>query len=306
MSGWFTRNVPDPIFRPSQPALAMPQIWFCVTPGAPDMADALVAADPAVVDIFQVYAYAFMTEEIGLRGPNGWPHLAAAVSACRLPIAVETGAVKPQQPDEGIRQANVRLLQNAAENGTPARYVAIDEPFTAGMRMVEGDRQSMDVVAERATTVVLGSAHGDTQFGLIEAYPDFRLAELLPIIDRLTVLGWKPAFLHLDTDYNMIRQFKLHAACRGELRDLLTAVQVERGIPLGVCVWGHNDKDDPSWFRSAETLMGFYQQAFSAGNWPAHLIVQSWSAGWQDPAPRSIPSAMAQYAFLQRIRQSLS
>lgn len=285
--------------RARQPAGVMPQLWFCPTPGTPDLVDILLSRTP---DVAQTYIYPFLATAPAFCGENvlgtmdarGLP---ASLAARGIPLALECGAIKePAQNDGRLITSTQEAIANVVFLGGTVDTILMDEPIHSAQTRCTPPMAIPEILDQLNA---YQAALTGIRVGLIEAYPATLLQHVRQVIDGLTV---PVSCLHLDVDLNAIRQFKMGERAKRELRQFHEDLRA-RGIPFGVCVWGHDARTADSFIASARKLFAFYQETFITGDWPERVIVQSWARG--HGIVSDIPSAVAQWGLYEEIRRSL-
>lgn len=275
------------------PSAAAPEdrLWFAPGPGTVDYirlfeqpAEWRRARD--LIAVFKFYQQHTQTPAPTIVGPNGYDALVRAgafrtLSRWGKKIAIEVGAVKDFYctPDaRGMNEAiastvaSVRAVE--AAGGTVA-YLAMDEPFLAGLAPVCGG-PSLTPTADRLQTYQRGVAQAapGAKIGLIEAYPSFAPDAFDSMLRLLAARGAKPAFLHVDVDIRALRPGRDDFA--GDMRRL-QSICAEHGVPFGFIVWGYNGDADVLYADDAARLAGALADTFRWEQLPDHVVFQSWA-----------------------------
>ncbi len=222
-------------------------------------------------------------------GPNSVNRLLSAVpeGAFRylkdhgIQIGVEAGAVKEHTCDG--RELGRVLVQDLAPvyaTGAHVTWVAMDEPFTAGLPVREASSGlghcnfSIDQAVVEVDRFVsrVRESYPDIRFGLIEAYPAFSADELMTFVRALIDNEQVPlAFFRLD--YDVRHRFTSDADSARDLRRLYDFI-VGRGIEFEVIVTGYDGRTDAPAVASAMALA--YEVSGVIGR-PHAVVFQDWS-----------------------------
>ena len=269
------------------------RIWFAPAPGSLDMARLFDSPDDwprarGTITVFKFYQQ-HTQQNSSIVGPNGYDALVRSGAFTRLArdwrkrIALEAGAVKDFYctPDasgmNGAIADTQKSLDAVRSAGGVVTYLAMDEPFLAGLVPRCGGGASLEPTADRLQTYMLAirSKNAGLRVGLIEAYPSFspdKFAEMLALMgDR----GVPASFLHVDIDLGALKKG------RDELgRDLLrlSDVAADHRIPYGIIIWGGNGNADALYGADARRLADAVHRTFR--DWsvmPDHIIFQSWA-----------------------------
>ena len=198
-----------------------------------------------------------------------------------IQIGVEAGSVKEHTCD-GRENARVLIedVQPIYATGAHLTFVAMDEPFTAGLpaRGVSPFGRcnlSIDdtIVQVAAFMRSFRATYPDVRIGLIEPYPYFTIDELTTFIRALEDNeGVDIAFFRLDFDvrhrYNADTNTKVDLR---RLRDFLA----ERRIEFEVIVTGYDGRTDAASVASAMALA--YEVSGIIGR-PHSVVFQDWSS----------------------------
>ncbi|MEO8522387.1 MAG: hypothetical protein ABI603_13555 [Acidobacteriota bacterium] len=287
------------------------RLWMAPAPGSLDYTRLFL--DPSewpdalrVVDVFKFYQQHTLSRSDPVVGPNTYDALVQAgafrtvTRSWRKKIALEVGAVKEfycTDDDSGMQEAidatlaSVEAVQRA---GGIVSYLAIDEPFLAGMSPRCGG-PSLAPTADRLAVYMKGvrRVFPWVRIGLIEAYPSFSPGQFTDMIRLMRERGWPLAFLHADVDLRAMRPGRDDF---GRDMNRLAALSAEERLPFGIIIWGENGNADALFSADAMRLEEAVESAF--GRWdllPPHLIVQSWaeSSSGLRITPTNLPQSRA-------------
>lgn len=282
------------------------RFWFTPAPGSVDMirlfeAPGEWALARELVDVFKFYAPQTWDVAAAEDGPNTYQAF-RRVDAFRklagwgIRVAIEAGAVKEHyctDDDSGMRAAiadTLQSLDNVAAAGGAVSYVAMDEPFTAGLSARCGG-PSLAPTADRLAIYVpaIRRAYPSVRIGLIEPYPTFSPAQFREMLQLLDARGVVLDFLHIDPlkppPSNERDRFGSEMIELGRLAD-------SHGLAFGAIIWGDKGNSDAEYaddaMRSARNLKNVFRA------WqvvPQHIVVQSWaeSSTGQKITPSNLP-----------------
>lgn len=281
---------------PSSPVrggAAADRVWMAPAPGSFDYTRLFLAPSEwpdalRVVDVFKFYQQHTLSRPDPVVGPNTYDALVQAgafrtvTRSWGKKIALEVGAVKEfycTADDSGMQEAieatlaSVEAVQRA---GGVVSYLAIDEPFLAGLSPRCGG-PSLLPTADRLVVYMKGVRRvlPGVRIGLIEAYPSFSPGQFTDMVRLMRERGWPLAFLHADVDIRAMRPGRDDFA-----RDMtrLAAVSAEERLAFGIIVWGENGNADALFSADAMRLEAAVESAFDRWDlMPPHLIVQSWA-----------------------------
>jgi hypothetical protein len=287
--------------------IANDRIWFAPAPGSLDYIRLFQAPSEwsralRLMDVFKFYQQHTDLRPNPIVGPNTYDALVRAGAFRTLTrtwgkkIALEVGAVKEFYctPDgHGMQEAidaTLASVQAVERGGGLVSYLAMDEPFLAGLSPRCGG-PSLVPTADRLALYMTGvrRVYPRVQIGLIEAYPSFTPGDFAEMIQLMRERGVPPAFLHADID--------LHAMQSGRddfSRDVtaLSALSASQGIAFGIIIWGGNGNADALFAADAMKLEEAVESVFSTWDAvPPHVIIQSWaeSAGGLRITPTTLP-----------------
>ena len=268
------------------------RIWFTPGPGTLDMLRLFEAPEEwprarATVDVFEFYQGHLLTEVSPGEGPNSYAAFVRADAFRKLQrwgkrIAVEAGAVKEAYctaDDSGMRTSVARTLEalrNVSAAGGRVSYLAMDEPFFAGLSRRCGG-PSFAPTADRLAVYIraVRQALPDIRVGLIEPYPAFSPAQFGEMLRLLRERRTRLDFLHIDP-----RRPDVPPGQDVFDREMLELAEVAAGyrLPFGAIIWGDNGDADALYaadaLRSA-TDLGRVFRSWAA--LPEHLVIQSWA-----------------------------
>ena len=282
------------------------RIWFTPGPGTVDMLRLFDSPGEwpharAVVDVFEFYQGHLLTQATAGEGPNSYDAF-VRVDAFRSllrwgkRIAVEMAAVKDFYctADSSGMQASiartVEALRNVQAAGGRVTYVAMDEPFTAGVGRRCGG-PSLAPTADRLAVYIpaVRQAFPDVRIGLIEPYPFFPVADFVEMFRLLHDRGVSVDFLHIDGQRPTTSPGR--EVWSGEILEL-SALAAQNKIPFGVILFGDNGDADALY--AADALRNAAQLGRVFRSWdvmPDHIIIQSWalSSTGQFITPSNLP-----------------
>jgi len=293
----------------------MPNLWFCPNIGAKDTLELFRQPDAwsqarSRIDTFQFYAQNIMAgvdvdmaanPNWELVGPNTFQAL-VDVDAFRklaewnIKVALEIGAVKPGDCDaKKNTELTGRLIKRIQDAGGVVDFIAIDEPIPSSRsalweNMMPGLGCHLTLRDAATATVnycqAVRAEFPGVSIGLIEAFPNSRVAELLKFVQHMSEGGFHPEFLHLDVDRNALRK-KVDDKQLAVEMDEIGRVCQRAPIPYGQILWGQMFKSDVQYRESVMTWASKIQR-FKVQ--PDRIIVQSWEAlnGMKD-LPKNLP-----------------
>ena len=290
--GWL-QDLMRAIAGPPKPARPV-TIQICPAPGSEDLIE--LVHDPAALRVlsrvashFQFYAGHFIDPSPSQVGGNTYDTL-RGIEAVRkvheagFSVGVEAPALKPWSLDVEVYIAHT--LDILAKAGGMITTVAMDEPWGAAETMAGLSWDDRQIAAHVAGYMrgVREVARPDLLIGLIEPYPAVPLTVWLRAFEALRSAGARLDFVRIDVDANYCRELGW-ARVERELRRIRLALR-EQSIPMGVIVWGFEDRTAADFTRSSLALLTRYQWIFGS-DWPEQLMVQSWSRDGDDP--RRVP-----------------
>jgi hypothetical protein len=295
------------------------RFWFTPAPGSIDMVRLFEAPEEwalarELVDVFKFYAPQTWHVPADENGPNTYEAFRRVEAFRKLAgwgirIGIEAGAVKEHYctaDGSGMQAAiadTLESLDNVAAAGGVVSYVAMDEPFTAGLSPRCGG-PSLVPTADRLAVYVTAvrRAYPFVRIGLIEPYPTFRPAQFRQMLELLEARGIRLDFLHVDP---------LKPPPSGE-RDRFGSEMIELGrlagdhaLIFGAIIWGDKGNSDAEYADDAMRAARNLKNVFRA--WevvPQHIVVQSWvaSATGQKITPSNLPDS-APYTHTSLILQ---
>jgi hypothetical protein len=211
-------------------------------------------------------------------GPTGLEQLAAAGAFQRLRewgigLALEAPAIK-KWDCSGTKalEWTLQLIAKTKQAGGQIRYIAMDEPLAAAGRDCG---LTFDQSADLVASYINGLRRSDPSLvvGDIIAYPHFNVAEIIRFERLLAAKGARPAFVHLDIDYNALRVYQ-NIDYASDLGSLVKFGQTEH-FPLGIIFDPGRDpvSSDESYYRGTLSWMQRIHAAIGA---PQQVIFQSW------------------------------
>lgn len=269
------------------------RVWFAPAPGSLDMgrlfdtpSDWTRARD--TITVFKFYQQ-HTQQDAAIVGPNRYDALVRSGAFTRLSrdwrkrIALEAGAVKDFYCTADASGMNAAIadtqksLDAIRTAGGIVTYLAMDEPFFAGLSPQCGGGTALEPTADRLQTYMLAIRRKNAalRVGLIEAYPSFAPAKFAEMLALMRDRGVPASFLHVDIDLGALKKG------RDELgRDLirLSDVAAEYRIPYGIIIWGGNGNADALYSADARRLTDAVHKTFR--DWsvmPDHIIFQSWA-----------------------------
>jgi len=200
-----------------------------------------------------------------------------------IQIGVEAGAVKEHTCD-GRELARVALTDMASiyASGGHVTFIAMDEPFTAGLPAQEvslvgrcGITIDATVIQVKAFVDTVHQTYPAIRIGLIEPYPYFTADEIVTFIGALENAGVRLPFFRLDFDLRHRRNTDTNTnADLKRLRNFLAS----RGIDFELIVTGYDGKTDAGAVASAMALA--YEVSGAVGR-PHGVVFQDWSSDRQ-------------------------
>jgi hypothetical protein len=254
-----------------------------------------------VVDVFQFYQGHLLTAVSPGEGPNSYSAFVRADAFRKLlrwgkRIGVEMAAVKEFYctPDASGMEASIgralEALRNVKAAGGRVSYLAMDEPFFAGLSRRCGG-PSLAPTADRLAIYIsaVRQAFPEVQIGLIEPYPAFSPAAFREMLQLLRERRTPLDFLHIDAlRLEVSPQREVFGSEMLELSALAGRYRLE----FGVIIWGDNGEADVLYAEDALRSAANVGRVF--GSWevmPDHLIIQSWalSRSGQFITPSNLP-----------------
>jgi hypothetical protein len=175
---------------------------------------------------------------------NGWKSLRLAnlvqdLNAWNMALAFEMGVIKPQylsNASAAVRNTQTAIANVAAAGGR-VQYVAMDEPYFGGIKYT---RWTVSAIENRIASYMRSIASSDpaVQVGDVEPYPKLGAANIMSYVDALIARGAKPAFFHLDIDYNYLRVYPNFQARLNTDLPTLRNYFAAKSIPFGVIFQG--------------------------------------------------------------------
>jgi hypothetical protein len=198
-----------------------------------------------------------------------------------IQIGVEAGAVKEHTCDG--RELGRVLLQDISPiyaTGAHVTYVAMDEPFTAGLPVRNESpfgrcnfTIDQTVVQVDAFMDTVRASYPDIRIGLIEPYPYFTVDEIMTFVRALEE-NERVGLAFFRLDYDVRHRYNADANSRNDLlrlRDFLSSRRVE----FEVIVTGYDGRTDAASVASAMALA--YEVSGAVGR-PHSVVFQDWSA----------------------------
>ncbi len=197
-----------------------------------------------------------------------------------IEIGVEIGAVKEYSCGEIEININDALvaIENVEYYGGEVSYIAMDEPFRAGVKQVNGKGSpvhcgfTIEQTAEDVAYYIqqINLRHPKVKIGLVSPYPFLTKNEIMQAIESLERLGIKLPFFHLDFSYRHALDIEIDFLSEiAELQDFCK----RRGIKFGIIVIGGHVYNDKQYF--AETMINAIALK-SIVDRCDHVIFQSW------------------------------
>jgi hypothetical protein len=268
------------------------RVWFTPGPGTLDMLRLFESPEEwprarRVVDVFQFYQGHLLTAVSPGEGPNSYSAFVRAdafrkLSAWGKRIAVEMAAVKEAYctADASGMEASVgralEALRNVKAAGGRVSYLAMDEPFFAGLSRRCGG-PSLAPTADRLAIYIkaVRQAFPEVRIGLIEPYPAFSPAAFTEMLRLLRDRGTRLDFLHIDA--LRLEVSPEREVFGGELLQLSDLAERYR-LAFGVIIWGDNGEADVLY--AADAIRSATEVGRVFRSWevmPNHLIIQSWA-----------------------------
>jgi hypothetical protein len=189
-----------------------------------------------------------------------------------LPIAVEWGAIKPEDLTGEEKAADVVTITNRMldANG-PVPSICMDEPYTTCKAL------NWPITSEDCTARVIRYCEtiqhdaGIIAITLVESYPWFRSHDILSWTDQLRQAGVPLASLRIDCDW---RSLKWNKSDRDDFSQLRKQC-LSWGLPLDVIATPNNPQGNAKVF--VDTATSWVESLPERlGGWPDVIVVQSW------------------------------
>lgn len=197
-----------------------------------------------------------------------------------IQIGVEAGAIKEHTCDgRELGRVVLQDMEPVYGSGGHVTFIAMDEPFTAGLPEREESTLarcefSIDaaVIQVKAFVDTVHEVHPAIRIGLIEPYPYFTITDITTFIVALENAGVRLPFFRLDYDMRHRRNTDANSSSDlKHLRSFLTG----RSIDFELIVTGYDGKTDAGAVASAMALA--YEVSGAVGQ-PHAVVFQDWSS----------------------------
>ncbi len=266
-----------------------PTVWISPDDDSPDYGELFARPDLWAGARAQIDVFKFPPSHLDKRPPaadgnfNDLVRLGAfrKLKEWGIDVAVEAPSVKDWDCTgvAGARRTTLAFIRSVASAGGNVKYVANDEPLSAGIGYCH---LSMEETAVRAAAYArqlqadpsISTDAPGMMIGEIEPYPSFSVEQLTQWVRALERNGYKPAFFHLDVNLTAVDLRGPKMDFPGDLRALRTFLRGE-GIPFGIVFWPGRDPvpSDKAYF---EDVISYARRVNAAIGRPDQMIFQSW------------------------------
>ena len=266
---------------------AMPSVWIAPDSETPDLLEMFQRPEMWAESRSRIKVFKFGPRQVALgRKPtqNSIDDLARVdafrkLEAWGIAIAVEAPAIKPWDCTAvHAREMTANSIRSVQAAGGRLRYIAMDEPWTAGMgpchdTFDDSVEKTASYIKQLSNDPDLAAKGLTPEVGDIETYPAHRPADIERWISELERRGAKPKFFHLDVNVHRLDVDHSFNATR-DLRELARFFRGEH-IPFGVILWaGYNPVPSDRAFH--DLALSWTRRVGQAIGRPDQVIVQSW------------------------------
>jgi hypothetical protein len=279
-------------------AATQTQVWFHPNLGSEDLLRLFSEPDswPRVRERINVFGFGFASlrdpnnAAIQKFGPgNNWLAIQRADAVRKLSdwgklIDVTAQSIQfykePPAPLENARrQAKLTLeaIDNVFAAGGRVQYISMDSPLHFSERNRYSRQDAVQAVASYIDAV--RARYPEIQVGEYSSYPSFSVAEIERWVDALTAAGARPAFEHLDINYQLLLQPRQTAGRARFAADLpaLAAFYRQRHIPWGPVFTTTTGVVTSSRQFFTETRQSIQLEQSVLRALPEHVVFQSWA-----------------------------
>jgi hypothetical protein len=291
--------------RASNCSWATDEVWIGPCPSSPDMISLFTSPDDwattrSGVGVFQFFAQQLLPGPCTICGAannlSTWTSLGAVqqLENWGIGISVELGALKSFDCQGiGLAQQAIQIVntvKSLSGNGSPPRWLAMDEPLQSAVHMGCNMSQTQAAVAVASWMTTVRDSDATVGVGDVEPYPAFSADELCSWIDTLrtatqSVPGGPPAFFHLDIDWNAVG--KNVDKSIEDINRIKGCCDTLGGIGFGGIINAFPVTTDLQYSQLSQQHFDYYIQSVTR---TSRMVFESWN--WQPPiTPLNLPDS---------------